>query len=57
MELKELQKAVKKFEDLLKNHCCKVHCNCDKEHLYCGYELNHGIELEEVIEILKNINS
>jgi hypothetical protein len=57
MELKELQKAVKKFEDLLKNHCCKTHCNCDKEHLYCGYELDHGIELEEVIEILKNINS
>jgi len=28
---------------------------CEKQHLYCGYELDHGIELEGVIEMIKNI--
>jgi hypothetical protein len=48
-----IEKIENKFKDLLKNHCCNYHCECEKEHLYCDYELDHGIELESVIRMIK----
>lgn len=58
------QKILKHFEELMKDHCCRSYCDdhdgvpkekCKKDHLYCGYEMDHGIELSEVIEIIKDL--
>jgi len=52
--VKGLENILKHFEKVMKNHCCKYECNCEKDHLYCGYELDHGIELGSVIEDIRN---
>lgn len=41
------------FTNLMKDHCCKYACKCEKTHLYCGFEMEHGIELQEVIDLIK----
>ena len=59
-----MEEIIIKLEELLKNHCCRGYADnhngveakdCRKEHLYCGYELDHGIELESVIDLIKKI--
>lgn len=49
-----MDEKIEILEKLLKEHCCQSNCNCKKHHLYCGFELDHGIELQAVIDILKN---
>lgn len=44
--------TLKMFTDLMKYHCCKYICLCEKVHLYCGFEMEHGIELQEVIDMI-----
>lgn len=51
-EMKE--EILAKVKDLQDNHCCHYYpCDCgNKMHLYCGCELNHGIELETIRQII-----
>jgi len=56
-DMSEHTEVKKIFADLMKNHCCKYACRCEKFHLYCGYELDHGIELQEVINIIEALEN
>lgn len=40
--------AIKYFENLMETHDCSTD-------LYCGFELDHGIELSDVIHKLREI--
>lgn len=45
-----------------RHHCtygnaCEDRCYKEKWHAYCGFELDHGIEAEELVEELQDIKS
>lgn len=55
---KAQQEILQKLTDIKENHCCRRICNrdCGKEiHGYCGYELGHGIEIEDILDVITNL--
>ena len=41
------------FKEIRAHHCdiCRDE-GCEQDHYYCGYELDHGMELEECVGIV-----
>lgn len=59
-KIEDIEKEAEKIVQDYKDHCCKYGCDgsCGKKiHGYCDFELDHGFDLEELLDVFEKTKS